>query len=178
MVAAEEHVLPVVHAFRRRGIGERGGTSAERRPRLEHGHAYTAFRERGRRAQSGESAAEAAGEVDADAANNARLIGDLAHLPPAQRTAHYYCVLVLLRAHDDPQPVIADASWHGEVIDTPHGRGGFGYDPHFLIPELGCTVAELDPAEKNRLGHRGQAMRALVERLDRFAVVADATQGP
>ena len=116
--------------------------------------------------------------VDADAANNARLIGDLAHLPPAQRTAHYYCVLVLLRAHDDPQPVIADASWHGEVIDTPHGRGGFGYDPHFLIPELGCTVAELDPVEKNRLGHRGQAMRALVERLDRFAVVADATQGP
>lgn len=120
----------------------------------------------------------AAAAEDGDAANNARLVADLVGLPPAQRSAHYYCVLVLLRAHDDPQPVIADASWHGEVIDTPHGRGGFGYDPHFLIPELGCTAAELDPDEKNRLSHRGQAMRALVERLRPFAVVAEAMQRP
>ncbi|RPH66222.1 MAG: non-canonical purine NTP pyrophosphatase [Burkholderiales bacterium] len=99
----------------------------------------------------------------ADAANNAQLIADLAGC--GDRAAHYYCVLVLLRAADDPQPVVADASWHGEVVDAPRGAGGFGYDPHFLLPDLGCTAAELDPADKNRVGHRGQALRALAERL-------------
>ncbi len=105
-----------------------------------------------------------------DAANNARLVADLAG--HGDRAGHYYCVLVLLRAADDPQPVVADASWHGEVVDAPRGTGGFGYDPHFLLPGEGCTVAELDPQRKHRLGHRGQAMRRLVERLreDRLVV--------
>jgi len=105
----------------------------------------------------------------ADAANNAQLVADLAGC--ADRAAHYYCVLVLLRAADDPQPLVADASWHGEVIDAPRGSGGFGYDPHFLLPELGCTAAELDPQRKNLLGHRGQALRLLVERLRRDRLV-------
>lgn len=104
-----------------------------------------------------------------DAANNRQLIADLARC--ADRAAHYYCVLVLLRASDDPQPIVADASWHGEVIDTPRGTGGFGYDPHFLLPDEGCTVAELDPPRKNLLGHRGQALRLLVERLRRDRLV-------
>jgi len=104
-----------------------------------------------------------------DAANNAQLVADLAGC--AERAAHYYCVLVLLRAADDPQPLVADASWHGEVIDAPRGSGGFGYDPHFLLPELDCTVAELDPQRKNLLGHRGQALRLLVERLRRDRLV-------
>ena len=104
-----------------------------------------------------------------DAANNRQLIADLAGC--ADRAAHFYCVLVLLRASDDPQPIVADASWHGEVIDTPRGTGGFGYDPHFLLPEEGCTAAELDPPRKNLLGHRGQALRVLVERLRRDRLV-------
>jgi len=107
--------------------------------------------------------------LDTDAANNAQLVADLAGC--AGRAVHYYCVLVLLRAADDPQPLVADASWHGEVIDAPRGSGGFGYDPHFLLPELGCTVAELDPQRKNLLGHRGQALRLLVERLRRDRLV-------
>lgn len=116
---------------------------------------------------SGEPASAAA--PDADAANNAQLIADLAGC--SDRAAHYYCVLVLLRAADDPQPLVADASWHGEVVDVPRGAGGFGYDPHFLLPDLGCTAAELDPGVKNRVGHRGQALRALAERLHRERLV-------
>ncbi|MCL4185192.1 MAG: RdgB/HAM1 family non-canonical purine NTP pyrophosphatase [Burkholderiaceae bacterium] len=104
-----------------------------------------------------------------DAANNAQLIADLAGR--TGRAAHYYCVLVLLRAADDPQPVVADASWHGEVIDAPRGTGGFGYDPHFYLPGEGCTAAELDAQRKNLLGHRGQALRVLVERLRRDRLV-------
>ncbi|HRO60872.1 MAG TPA: RdgB/HAM1 family non-canonical purine NTP pyrophosphatase [Burkholderiaceae bacterium] len=103
--------------------------------------------------------------AEADATNNARLLADLAGLPARQRRAHYYCVLVLLRSADDPQPLIADASWHGEVIDTPRGSGGFGYDAHFLLSSLGRTAAELAPETKNELSHRGRAMRVLVERL-------------
>jgi XTP/dITP diphosphohydrolase len=106
---------------------------------------------------------------DTDAANNRQLIADLAGC--ADRAAHYYCVLVLLRTSDDPQPIVADASWHGEVVDTPRGTGGFGYDPHFLLPDDGCTAAELDPQRKNLLGHRGQALRLLVERLRRDRLV-------
>ena len=110
-----------------------------------------------------------AAPLDTDAANNRQLIADLAGC--ADRAAHYYCVLVLLRAPDDPQPIVADASWHGEVVDTPRGTGGFGYDPHFLLPDEGCTAAELDPPRKNLLGHRGQALRVLGERLRRDRLV-------
>jgi XTP/dITP diphosphohydrolase len=104
-----------------------------------------------------------AGGPKDDAANNARLVGELA--AHADRSAHYYCVLVLVRSADDPQPLIAEGSWHGEVIAQPRGSGGFGYDPHFLLPALGRTAAELSADEKNRVSHRAQAMRALLERL-------------
>ena len=116
----------------------------------------------------------AVGDAGADAANNARLLDDLAGLPAEQRRAHYYCVLVLLRSADDPRPLIADASWHGEVIDTPRGSGGFGYDAHFLLSSLGRTAAELPPESKNELSHRGRAMRALVERLRQESAASDA----
>jgi XTP/dITP diphosphohydrolase len=105
-----------------------------------------------------------AGGPKDDAANNARLVRELA--PHADRSAHYYCVLVLVRSADDPQPLIAEGSWHGEVIAQPRGAGGFGYDPHFLLPALGRTAAELPADEKNRVSHRAQAMRALLERLE------------
>jgi len=107
-------------------------------------------------------AALAGGPKD-DAANNARLLRELQGA--ADRSAHYHCVLVLLRSADDPQPLIAEGRWAGEVAREPRGSGGFGYDPYFLLPSVGRTAAELDPGEKNRTSHRGQAMRALVAQL-------------
>ncbi|MFK3736319.1 RdgB/HAM1 family non-canonical purine NTP pyrophosphatase [Massilia sp. TN1-12] len=104
-----------------------------------------------------------AGEPKSDARNNEKLVKDLA--AHADKSAYYYCVLVYVRHADDPQPVIADGMWRGQIVDTPRGANGFGYDSYFLIPSLGKTVAELEPAEKNGLSHRGQALRALVEKL-------------
>lgn len=103
------------------------------------------------------------GEPKSDQRNNEKLIADLA--PHADKSAYYYCVLVYVRHADDPQPVIADARWNGVMQAQPRGLGGFGYDPYFLLPELGLTAAELPPADKNRLSHRGRALRALVEKL-------------
>ena len=104
-----------------------------------------------------------AGEPKSDAANNAKLVADLAS--HADKSAYYYCVLVYVRHADDPQPVIADGSWHGEIQAQASGSGGFGYDAHFWLPALGKTAADLTPAEKNLHSHRGQALRALVEKL-------------
>jgi XTP/dITP diphosphohydrolase len=104
-----------------------------------------------------------AGEPKSDARNNEKLVADLAQ--HADKSAYYYCVLVYVRHADDPQPVIADGQWRGEIIASPRGANGFGYDPHFLIPSLGKTTAELEPSVKNAHSHRGQALRALVEKL-------------
>ena len=103
--------------------------------------------------------AQLAGEEKSDAANNARLVRELAG--KADRGAHYVCVLVYVRHADDPQPIIAEGNWFGEVIDAPRGDGGFGYDPVFLVPELGQTFAEMDKATKGRIGHRGRAFALL-----------------
>ena len=104
-----------------------------------------------------------AGEPKSDARNNGRLIEDLRGIE--DRRAHYACVLVLIRHVDDPEPIIAEGSWHGRIVDEPRGSGGFGYDPHFEDLETGLTGAELPLAQKNALSHRGKAMRALIERL-------------
>jgi XTP/dITP diphosphohydrolase len=104
-----------------------------------------------------------AGEPKSDARNSEKLIADLAR--HADKSAYYYCVLVYVRHADDPQPVIADARWNGEISATARGANGFGYDPHFWLPLLGKSAAELAPHEKNALSHRGQALRALVEKL-------------
>jgi XTP/dITP diphosphohydrolase len=104
-----------------------------------------------------------AGEPKSDARNNEKMIADLA--AHEDKSAYYYCVLVFVRHADDPQPVIADGRWNGEMIATPRGNGGFGYDPHFFIPSLGKCAAELTSDEKNAMSHRGQALRALVEKL-------------
>jgi XTP/dITP diphosphohydrolase len=100
---------------------------------------------------------------DQDERNNLKLLDLLASEP--NRTAHYYCVIVLMRYADDPQPLICEAEWRGEIVKTPRGSGGFGYDPLFRIPELGKTSAELAPEHKNRISHRGQALAALAARL-------------
>jgi len=104
-----------------------------------------------------------AGEPKSDARNSERLIADLAR--HEDKSAYYYCVLVYVRHADDPQPVIADGVWRGVIVDEARGAGGFGYDPHFLIPSLGKTAAELASGEKNAVSHRGQALRALVDKL-------------
>lgn len=104
-----------------------------------------------------------AGEPKSDLRNNQKLIDELA--TQADKSAYYYCVLVLVRHADDPQPVIAEGRWDGDIVAEPRGQGGFGYDPHFWLPSLQRTAAELSPQEKNRMSHRGQALRVLVERL-------------
>ena len=114
--------------------------------------------------QSARYAGGAAGlREEQDARNNRKLIDALAG--KADRRAHYYCVIVLVLHPGDPQPLIAEGRWQGEVIDRPRGDGGFGYDPYFLLPGLGRTAAELMPDEKNAVSHRGQAMQRLVEML-------------
>ena len=97
-----------------------------------------------------------------DDSNNAELLRRLHG--QAERRAHYTCVLVAVASADDPEPLIAEARWPGTIIAQPRGAGGFGYDPLFLLPELGRTAAELPPDEKNRISHRGQAMRELARR--------------
>ena len=104
-----------------------------------------------------------AGEPKSDQANNSKLVAELRN--HTNKSAYYYCALVYIRSADDPQPVIAEGRWDGEIIETARGQGGFGYDPHFWLPRLGKTAAELDPSEKNQLSHRGQALRQLVEKL-------------
>ena len=105
-----------------------------------------------------------AGSGAGDAANNAKLLSALAGVAPDARQARYRCALVYIEAADAP-PLVAEAAWEGLIVETPRGSGGFGYDPYFWLPELGKTAAELDTAEKNRLSHRGKAMRALRELL-------------
>lgn len=110
-----------------------------------------------------------AGEPGDSAANNAKLVAAIGGAsgntePPA---AHFYCALVFLRFPEDPAPLVATARWHGVIVRQPRGQAGFGYDPHFLVPELNRTAAELDADTKNRLSHRGQAMQMLLAELRR-----------
>ena len=104
-----------------------------------------------------------AGDPKSDARNNEKLLTHLAG--KATRKAHFYCVLVLVRSAHDPQPIIAEGEWHGEILEAQRGADGFGYDPLFFVPEFGMTAAELDAETKNRVSHRGQAMQQLIARL-------------
>ena len=108
-----------------------------------------------------------AGEPKSDERNNAKLIEKLQGKD--NRRAWYYCVLVLVRHADDPQPLVADGMWLGEVQDAAAGEGGFGYDPYFYVPEFGCTVAQLAAEDKNRVSHRGKAMQAMLAKLRELA---------
>jgi XTP/dITP diphosphohydrolase len=110
------------------------------------------------------SARYAGGHGDS-AANIARLLGELEGLNPQWRTAHFYSVIVLLRHAGDPQPLVAEGIWPGLILEAPRGDGGFGYDPVFLDTEHGLSAAELAPALKNRISHRGRALEQLRSRL-------------
>jgi len=98
-----------------------------------------------------------------DARNNAKLVEQM--LAASDRSAFYYCVLVLVRHPDDPTPLVADGAWHGEIAPEPRGTNGFGYDPYFRVRGGIFTAAELDPAAKNRVSHRGQALVQLARKL-------------
>ncbi|MDP2752535.1 MAG: RdgB/HAM1 family non-canonical purine NTP pyrophosphatase [Rhodocyclaceae bacterium] len=102
-------------------------------------------------------------EPKSDERNNEKLIAALQG--QTDRRAHYVAVLVFVHHAEDPQPIIVEGEWHGEIIDTPHGENGFGYDPYFWLPEAGCTAAQLPSEAKNAVSHRGQALRRLIERL-------------
>ncbi|KAF1028672.1 MAG: dITP/XTP pyrophosphatase [Burkholderia plantarii] len=111
--------------------------------------------------------AQLAGQEKSDAANNAHLVAQLQGVE--DRRAYYCCVLALVRHPDDPEPLFAEGRWHGEIVDTPRGAHGFGYDPHFLLPSLGATAAELEPVMKNAASHRAIALRTLLARLGEHA---------
>jgi XTP/dITP diphosphohydrolase len=100
-----------------------------------------------------------------DAANNHKLLTELAAVADGARTARYRCVLALVRGPADPAPLFADGSWEGHIAPAPRGNGGFGYDPLFIPAGLELTCAELDAGHKQRLSHRGQAARSLLTRL-------------
>ena len=116
-----------------------------------------------RSARYAEGAAEAGDRDSQDARNNRKLIAALSGA--RDRRAHYYCVMVLVRHPEDPEPLLAEGRWHGEVIDEARGSNGFGYDPYFFVPALGRTAAELGSDEKNAVSHRGIALRQLVSKL-------------
>jgi len=113
--------------------------------------------------EPGVHSARFAGEPRSDARNNKKLVQLLAGKD--DRSAHYYCVIVLLRHAEDPEPVIAEGSWAGEIVAVPRGANGFGYDPHFFLRDFGKTAAELDPEQKNLVSHRGKALRRLLAKL-------------
>ncbi len=104
-----------------------------------------------------------AGEPKSDARNNEKLLADLGE--NCNRAAHFVSVIVLVRHADDPQPLIAEGEWHGEILPAQRGEGGFGYDPMFYLPEFDKTAAELDAETKNGISHRGHAMQQLIARL-------------
>jgi XTP/dITP diphosphohydrolase len=81
----------------------------------------------------------------------------------------------LVTRHDDPQPIVAEANWFGEIVDQPQGANGFGYDPHFYLPQQGCTAAELDPVLKNKISHRALALQRLLKQLASRGLLATAT---
>ncbi len=110
-----------------------------------------------------------AGDGASDTDNLQKMLDELRGVPPAKRSARYQCIIVLVTAANDPAPVIAHGTWEGKITTEPRGSGGFGYDPIFLPAGFDRTAAELSPPEKNAVSHRGQALRALVAKLQGVA---------
>ncbi|WP_114636785.1 RdgB/HAM1 family non-canonical purine NTP pyrophosphatase [Polynucleobacter necessarius] len=113
--------------------------------------------------QPGVFSARYAGTSGDDSANNQKLIRELSD--KTNRGAHYVCALVFVSSPNDPEPIVVQTRWYGEIIDQAQGSNGFGYDPHFFLPEQNLTAAQLDPAVKNLISHRGQTLRELITQL-------------
>ena len=110
-----------------------------------------------------------AGIGASDNENLQKLLEELKDVPEAERTARFQCLMVYMRHDNDPTPIICQGTWEGRILIEPRGSGGFGYDPVFYVPTHDCASAELSPEEKNRLSHRGQAIRQLVAALKQAA---------
>ena len=113
--------------------------------------------------EPGVHSARYAGKNGDDAANNQKLIHALSN--ESNRGAHYVCALVMVQSEHDPEPLIVQTRWYGQIVDQAKGENGFGYDPYFFLPELGKTAAQLDSTQKNLISHRGQALRELITQL-------------
>ncbi|WP_254413577.1 XTP/dITP diphosphatase [Vibrio furnissii] len=107
-----------------------------------------------------------AGEHATDQQNLAKLLDAMKDVPEAQRTARFHCVLVLMRHENDPTPLVCHGSWEGRILTEAHGSNGFGYDPIFFVPEDNCASAQLEPARKKQLSHRGQALKKLFQAIE------------
>lgn len=117
--------------------------------------------------EPGVRSARFSGSDASDESNNILLVEKLRSVPEARRSARYQAVIVYMRNAADPSPIICEGSWEGIIVLEAKGSGGFGYDPYFYLPDYGCTSAELSADEKNRISHRGQALRLLLEKLPR-----------
>jgi len=113
----------------------------------------------------GVRSARFAGEEATDNDNVEALLAALKDTPEAERSAQFHCVLVYLRHADDPTPIICHGRWPGRILAKPRGQSGFGYDPVFLVPEHGCSAAELTREQKGRISHRGRALASLLDQL-------------
>ncbi len=119
------------------------------------------------RGAPGVFSARFAGVGASDEKNNKLLVELLSDMPEVNRDARYVAVLVLMEHEDDATPIICQGTWEGEIVLEPQGDQGFGYDPHFYVPEKGCTAAQLPPQEKNAMSHRGKAMDQLIAQLQK-----------
>ena len=117
------------------------------------------------RGEPGILSARYAGPDNNDEANNQLLLDNLKHVPESQRNARFHCALVYMQHEADPMPIVSQASWEGQILFAPRGENGFGYDPLFYLPYSGCSSAELEPEQKNRISHRGQALKKLLGEL-------------
>ncbi|MCO6537671.1 MULTISPECIES: XTP/dITP diphosphatase [unclassified Gilliamella] len=115
--------------------------------------------------QPGIYSARYAGEHGNDKSNNQKLLKALQNIPKEKRTAYFYCALVFMRHENDPTPIICLGKWDGLILNEEQGDGGFGYDPLFYVPELGCTAAQLTKEQKSQISHRGQALKQLIEKI-------------
>ncbi|OCG18074.1 non-canonical purine NTP pyrophosphatase, RdgB/HAM1 family [Gilliamella sp. HK2] len=115
--------------------------------------------------QPGIYSARYAGEHGNDQSNNQKLLDALNNVPKEKRTAYFYCALVFMRHENDPTPIICLGKWHGLILTEAQGDGGFGYDPLFYVPELGCTAAQLTKEQKSQISHRGQALKQLISKI-------------
>ena len=106
-----------------------------------------------------------AGEDASDADNIDKLLAEMKDIPAEQRTARFHCVLVMMRHENDPTPLVCHGSWEGSILTERHGENGFGYDPVFWVPEDQCASAQLPPARKKQLSHRGKALQQLFSAL-------------
>lgn len=110
-----------------------------------------------------------------DQNNYEKLLLAMEDLPAGQRSAYYICVLVFLRSPMDPSPLICQGIWRGEILESPQGDSGFGYDPIFYVPELDCSAAQLSKEKKNEISHRGKAMRELIPQIEQALALAPQT---